>query len=139
MKPVYLDSSVILRILFGEPKPLANWSAIADAYTSRVTQVEVLRVLDRRRLTGDIDDEGVARTFEQFHALLQAINVMPIAERVLVRAEGAMMTVVATLDAIHVATAFEVSMHLRKQLVVATHDMQQGRAARALGLEVIGC
>jgi predicted nucleic acid-binding protein len=139
VKHVYVDSSVILRMLFGEPSPLAEWSKITEAYTSRLTRVEVLRVLDRKRLVGDIGDEDVAQAVEQFDLLLESLAVMPCSERVFARAEGPMMTVVMTLDAIHVVSALEISKQVKSQVTVATHDAQQGRAARALGLQVIGC
>ncbi|HVU03975.1 MAG TPA: hypothetical protein VHE30_19585 [Polyangiaceae bacterium] len=56
----FLDSSVVLRKLFGEPNPVEEWSSIRDAYVSRILAVEVGRVIDRCRLDGKIDDEQVA-------------------------------------------------------------------------------
>jgi hypothetical protein len=46
--------------------------------------------------------------------------------------------VLKTFDAIHVATAIVWRERRAPDLVFATHDRQQARAARALGFEVLG-
>jgi predicted nucleic acid-binding protein len=49
-----------------------------------------------------------------------------------------MPTTLGTLDALHLATALELAAGGVAGLVLATHDAQLARAARASGLEVIG-
>ncbi len=44
---VYLDSSVELRVILGEPDVLRAWSRITTAVASEIARVECLRVLDR--------------------------------------------------------------------------------------------
>jgi predicted nucleic acid-binding protein len=70
--------------------------------------------------------------------LLRSVEVLALSERILVRAGAPMPTVLGSLDAIHLATALEVAAARNGQLVLATHDEQLGRAARASGLEVWG-
>ena len=49
---VYVESSVLLRIVLGERDRLREWSRITEAMTSDITRVECLRTLDRLRLIG---------------------------------------------------------------------------------------
>lgn len=134
----YIDSSVLLRKLFGEPHPLEEWPAIEEAYTSRVLLVEVGRVIDRCRLAGLIDDEEVAQLHLEARQVLRSIDVVGLTEPILVRAGGAMPTSLGTLDAVHLATVLELAATLERPPVLATHDAQLARAARASGLGVAG-
>jgi predicted nucleic acid-binding protein len=133
-----LDTSVVLRKLFGEPGVLPEWSRIEEAYASRVLAVELGRVIDRTRLAGDIDDEQVEQLQRESRKLLRSIEVIALSERVLQRAAGPMPTALGSLDAIHLATALELASERAPELVLATHDRQLARAARASGLEVVG-
>ena len=132
-----LDTSVVLRKLFGEPDALAEWSRVREAYASRVLLVELGRVIDRCRLSGDIDDEQVEQLQQEARRVLRSVEVLALSERILVRAAGPMPTVLGSLDGIHLATAQELAA-TRTDLVLATHDKQLARAARASGLEVCG-
>jgi predicted nucleic acid-binding protein len=44
---VYVDTSVVLRILLQEPNPLRIWGQWHKAYTSALWRVEALRTVDR--------------------------------------------------------------------------------------------
>jgi predicted nucleic acid-binding protein len=134
----FIDTSVLLRVLFGEPGRLEEWEQIEEAYASRLLAVEVRRAIDRYRLLGQIDDEDVARLHEEARRALRSIDILTMTEPILRRAEQAAPTVVGTLDAIHLATALELETHLREPIVLATHDVQLARAARASGMPTIG-
>jgi uncharacterized protein len=133
-----IDTSVVLRKLFGEPEPLAEWSQVREAYASRILFVELGRVIHRTRLAGDIDDQQVEQLQREARRILRSVDVLALSERILARAAGPLPTVVGSLDAIHLATAQEIAATRTKVLVVATHDVQLARAARASGLEVRG-
>jgi predicted nucleic acid-binding protein len=133
-----LDTSVVLRRLFGEPGALAEWPMIQSAFASRVLAVELGRVIDRTRLAGEIDDEQVEQLQRESRRVLRSVEVMALSERVLDRAAGPMPTALGALDAIHLATALELAARRAPGLVLATHDRQLARAARASGLEVVG-
>jgi predicted nucleic acid-binding protein len=133
-----LDTSVVLRRLFGEPGALAEWPTIQLAFASRVLAVELGRVIDRTRLAGQIDDEQVEQLQRESRRVLRSVEIMALSERVLVRAAGPMPTALGALDAVHLATALELAARRAPGLVLATHDRQLARAARASGLEVIG-
>jgi predicted nucleic acid-binding protein len=133
-----VDSSVVLRLLFGEPEPLASWTKITEAFASRLMPLEVRRVVDRRRLAGAIDDDDVVHVQQELRRVLRSFEIIAVSEPILERAEGAMPTAVGSLDAIHLATAIEIGRHLARPMVVATHDDQLARVARASGLDVVG-
>ncbi len=133
-----IDTSVLLRKLFGEPGALAEWPKIREAYASRILLVELGRAIDRRRLAGDIDDDQVEHLQREFRRVLRSVEVVALTERILVRAAGPAPTALGSLDAIHLATALELAATRAPGLVLAAHDRQLARAARASGLEVCG-
>ncbi len=128
---------MVVRKLFGEPDALVEWSQVREAYASRILLVEVGRVIDRCRLAGDIHDEQVEQLQRETRRVLRSVEILALSERILVRAAGSMPTVLGSLDAIHLATAQELAA-TRAALVLATHDKQLARAARASGLDVCG-
>jgi predicted nucleic acid-binding protein len=134
----YVDSSVLLRILFGQKDALREWSAIARVIGSSLVEVECLRSLDRLRLRGGLPDEALA---ERREALLRLTMRMEFAEpnrSVLTRASEPFPTSLGTLDAIHLATAALWRQERGEELVMATHDAELGIASRALGFRVVG-
>ena len=56
----YVETSVVLRIVLGEPKPLREWTKITSALSSELIRVEALRSFDRARVLMQLDDEEVA-------------------------------------------------------------------------------
>lgn len=134
----FLDSSVVARVLLGEPDPLDRWAEIGEAYAARLMAIEIARLIDRLRLGGAIDDEAVVHLHAEARRLLRSIDLVELSEPILERAAGPMPTVLRTLDALHLATAMELKRDLEQDLVLATHDSQLARAARAAGFEVVG-
>lgn len=134
---LYVDSSVVLRIVLGEPKPLREWSRITDALSSELVRVECLRVLDRIRMTGLVDDDELAHRRSTALEIISAIELVRVNRAVLERAAEPFPTLIRTLDAIHLASALLVCAR-DPAVRVATHDRDQATAARALGLRVIG-
>ena len=135
---VYLDSSVILRVLLGQPPLLAQWGKWERAYTSELAGVEARRVIDRLRLEGALDDDGVAWAQEELAKIEAGIGLIRLTRIILKRAALPMATVVRTLDALHLATALVFQERRNVELLFATHDAQQTTAARALGFASIG-
>ena len=134
----YLDSSVLLRRLLGQPDALAEWDAITQPLGSTLVEVECLRTLDRLRLRRALSDEALAQQREAVYRLRGSIELVELTRAVLNRAAQPMPTPLGTLDAIHLATAMMWGEHSGSSLVMATHDAGLGRAARAIGLGVIG-
>ena len=134
----YLDASVLLRLVLGQPGALANLDAIAVGVTSHLVEVECLRTLDRVRLLGQLDDEQLASARAALLALLAETDAVEVTRSVLRRAAQPMPTLVRTLDAIHLSTALLWSESTGEPLVMATHDHALATAARAHGMEVMG-
>ena len=135
---VYLDTSTVLRILLRQPKPLAIWAEWDGAYASELLHVEACRVIDRLRLEGALDDQGIADARQQLGRIESGIASVALSRTVLQRAALPMATVVKMLDAIHLASAMLLRERRGVELSFATHDPQQALAARALGFHCIG-
>ena len=134
----YVDASVLLRLLLGEPGRLREWREVEVGVSSALTEVEVLRTLDRLRLRGALAVEDAARRRGAAIRLLQAVSLADLSAPILRRAAEPFPTPLGTLDAIHLATALAWRDARHAELVVATHDEQLGLAARACGFDVVG-
>jgi predicted nucleic acid-binding protein len=134
---VYIDSSVILRILFRESNPVEVWAKWDSAFSSSLWRVEALRTVDRLRLSGDLSDEDVADLVREIRIVHETLAIYPLSERILQRASESFPTVVGTLDAIHLATALAIR-EVEPIDLLLTHDGQLGTAARSVGFTVIG-
>lgn len=135
---VYLDSSVLLRRVLGEPGRLAEWEMIESGVTSALAEVECLRTLDRLRLRGALRDPELAAGRRAVWQVLEALELVQLAPPVLRRAADPFPTPLGTLDALHLATALAWREERGAALVLATHDAELGVAAAACGLDVIG-
>lgn len=134
---VYLDSSVLLRVVLGEPHPLPIWPRITRALSSELIRVECLRTIDRARVRLGLDEPQVALRREGILEQLEGIDLMHVDSGVLERAADPFPTTLGTLDAIHLASALLARRQLA-DLVFATHDDELATAARSVGFEVHG-
>ncbi len=136
---VYLDSSVILRLVLGQPDRLAQWSEVSAGVVSRLAEVECLRTLDRLRLTdARLSDEQLAVRRAAVFRIIEGLQIVEVSAPVLSRAARPMPTPLGALGAIHLATAQSWRDAYEKELVVATHDRALALAAMADGFHVIG-
>jgi predicted nucleic acid-binding protein len=133
----YFDSSVVLRILLGEPNPLQGWETATLIYASALLPVEVLRTLDRLTITRRHTQRRATERVAAFAEMRRAIRIQPVSDRILAASSQRHRVVVNALDAIHVATALAVR-ETEPDVVFVTHDKQQAVAATALGLVVQG-
>jgi len=134
---VYVDTSVVLRILLHEPNPVGVWGQWNKGYSSALWRVEALRTVDRLRLTHEISDTEVAELVRDIQITHETFAIHPVTNRVLQRASETFPTVVGTLDAIHLATALSIR-EIENVDFLLTHDSQLATAARSLGFEVMG-
>ena len=133
----YVDSSVLLRFVFGEPGRLHEWPKVTRALSSELIRVECLRTVDRARIQLGLDEGDVAEKRADVLGRLQAFDLVRIDARVLERAAEPFPTLVRSLDAIHLATAILARKDV-PELVFATHDGNLANAARAEGFSVLG-
>ncbi len=134
----YLDSSVLLREMLGQPNKLKEWPKVETGVASAMVEVECLRTLDRLRLRVGLSDQDLADRLEVVHRLMDKLTLIEPVEAVLKRAAHPLPTPLGTLDAIHLATAMLWTETRGEALVMATHDQALATAARASGLRVVG-
>lgn len=135
---VYVDSSVLLRLVLGQRPVLREWRSIETAVGSAIVEVECLRTLDRLRLRAGVSDRDIAVRREAIFELLRRFEIVEVGRVVLARAALPSPTTLGTLDAIHLASAALWRESQGQELSMATHDSALGMAARASGFRVIG-
>jgi predicted nucleic acid-binding protein len=137
----YIDTSVVLRIVFQEPHQLEEWLSIRTPIASELIVVEVRRSLDRVWLRKALTEDDFARKAAEAEAILAAIIHTELDRHVLDRAAERFPTPLGTLDAVHLATALRLRDSKsadERPAFFATHDLSLARAARAVGFEVLG-
>jgi predicted nucleic acid-binding protein len=134
----YLDASVVLRVVLGQRNRLREWKRVREGIASALVEVECLRTLDRLRLRAGLSDRDLAARRESVFRLLEEMSVVEPGRSILSRASQPFPTPLGTLDAIHLATALAWREARSPDIVMATHDVALGTAARALGFEVVG-
>ena len=129
----YLDGSVVLRLVLGEPSPLANRQRFTGAVASALTEVECLRTLDRLARMGGLSVDEVADRRMELYRLLEQVELTDVTRPVLRRASEPFPTPLGTLDAIHLATALSLGPELGGMVV---YDRRLADAARRAGVTV---
>jgi predicted nucleic acid-binding protein len=134
----YIDSSVLLRVVLGEPDRLAEWPDIQYGVASALVEVECLRTLDRLRVRGALSPDRLVDLRAKIFELLETLEVIEISRPVLSRASSPFPTPLGTLDAIHLSTALAYRDIRKQEISFATHDKELSLAARALGFKTPG-
>jgi predicted nucleic acid-binding protein len=140
---VYVDASVLLRVVLDEPNPLPEWDALEDPVTSVLAEVEALPTIDRaarkathprrKPLTEDLANAARVR----LHEVLEMFARIELEPAMLAQA-GRLAGPLGTLDALHLATALTWQDRTGITATMATHDPELAAAAARLGLRVIG-
>lgn len=134
---VYVDSSVLLRVVLGEPGRLRIWPKITAPVASELIRLECLRTIDRARIHLHLEDEDVADRRAATMDAIETMSLVPVGPRILKRAAEPFPTMLGSLDAIHLASALMVQDGF-EDLSLATHDQELAVAARAVGFRVHG-
>lgn len=133
----YVDTSVLLRVVLGEPERLKIWSKITNAISSELIRLECLRTIDRSRIRLGLDDRTVARQRGAVIETIDSLRLIYLDRIILDRASEPFPTLLGSLDAIHLASALLAREQL-DDLILATHDDELGLAAQAVGFSVHG-
>jgi predicted nucleic acid-binding protein len=133
----YVDSSVLLRVVLGQPGHLREWSSIERGIASGLIEVESLRTIDRLRVAGQLDVREAAERSEAVFRVLEELELIAVTAAVLRRASRPLAVPLGSLDAIHLAS-MELWREVHGELLVATHDAELAMAARASGFRVAG-
>ncbi|MGH7670567.1 MAG: PIN domain-containing protein [Gemmatimonadaceae bacterium] len=134
----YVDSSVVLRMVLGQPDRLVEWRRITRGVASGLIEVEGLRTIDRLCASGQLSIEDAVVRRETAFRILDGIDLIDVTPAVLRRAAQPMPTPLGTLVAIHLATAELWREERGGPLTFATHDRALALAARASGFSVVG-
>lgn len=122
----YIDSSAILKFVFAEPERAALVKALTQpAISSELARLEVKRAVHR------INPKDIALANQE----LTRINFVTISDQVLSTAEAFTANIsLATLDAIHVATALTLGSKIEG---IITYDKQMIANAQNMGIRVL--
>jgi len=135
----YLDSSVVLRIIFGEPDSIDVGAVPEYTVASEILKIECFRTLDRMRHGLRLHDDDVAERSAFLHVALKTIKFIKLNDEIMDRASRPFPVVVKTLDAIHLSTALVWQQEKKEPISFFTHHEQLARAAKALGFQILGC
>lgn len=100
-------------------------------------RIETLRTIDRARIRHRLDDEAAAERRSLVFEVIEGFDLVPLEPWILERAAAPFPTLIGTLDSLHLTSALAAQAQV-PELVLATHDIELGRAARAVGFEVLG-
>jgi predicted nucleic acid-binding protein len=134
----YLDSSAVLRRLMKQASGLLEWRLIRTPISSRLTEVECLRTLDRLGVERKYAEDDLVNLREGLYRILSTFEIVELSRSILARAAQPSPTSLGTLDAIHLSSALAWRERTGASTVVATHDAALAQAARAQGFRVIG-
>lgn len=135
---LYVDASVVLRLVLGAANALADRERFAGAVASALTEVECLRTLDRLARQELLTSDEVAERRMAVYQFLEEVELVDISRAVLRRASEPFSTPLGTLDAIHLATLLHWRDATESDVTLATHDKALATAARAAGVRVVG-
>jgi uncharacterized protein len=124
---LYVDTSALARVLQRQPdSPIIKqeMGRFADRVSSRMLGIELRRVALRDGLVDRADE------------LLDGIAFIPLKESLLAAAEAIQPAGVATLDAIHLATAVQLAGD-REIDAMLTYDLRLAEGARHHGIAVV--
>lgn len=122
---IYVDSSALVRLVLNE----VGWEALAASldgnrmYSSELTTIETIRSVARHR------PDAVVRAREW----LERVDLLRISPSVVNTASTLTPETLRSLDAIHVATALELSDELE---FLVSYDVRMLEAASAHGISV---
>ena len=137
----YIDSSALVRIILRQPSPLEDWNSLKYGVSSALLLVECNRTFDQLWHRGELTEADVLEKRALLLDFLPRLDIRPIDARVLDVASQPFPTPLATLDALHLATAilYRATQPPDEQpLVFATHDRQLAVAAQAFDFRVVG-
>lgn len=137
----YLDTSVVMRIVLGEPAQLVEWDELTVGVSSVLLRVESSCTLWRLHLGGRITLDEYATMTENAEAITGRLDLLELTPGTLAVAARPAPKPLTALDALHLATAVlyrDVQSQDEPPILLATHDRKLAEAARAMKFRVIG-
>ncbi len=135
----YLDSSIILRHSIRHRSALRDFDLSAcTLYSSIITKVECLRVLDRWRITKEISDEVLVEARITLLHFFDVINFVEVDATIIELASQSFPLALKSLDAIHLATSLALRTAIAENIQMLTHDAKLALAAKSMSIDVVG-
>jgi predicted nucleic acid-binding protein len=135
---LYVDASVVLRIVTNAPTALRGWKEWSSPTSSALLQVECLRTLDRFQTSGELRTEEIPRSYATLHEAMSRIELLKLDEKILENAGGPFGVPLKTLDAIHLVTAIAWRERISEEVTFVTHDNALATAAATFHFPVLG-
>ena len=130
----FVDTSVVLRFVLEGDISLHQAFAATVTACSELLWIESMRVAQRLRLDGGLDDQSLAEAVSRIAACYSSFRVYLLDEEIKQTAAGPFPTVIGTLDALHLACARRAARHYPGEtLLVFSYDRPMNLCARALG------
>jgi predicted nucleic acid-binding protein len=134
----YIDSSIVVRHLFGEGHHPVRLSEISIGISSELLRLECLRTLDRFRLRGKREEQQYLEASSALNEILSRIHLIEMSRSILHRAGEPFTKPIATLDAIHLATCLIFAENSPTAPTLCSYDKELLTAAQFMGLSVRG-
>ena len=94
----YVDSSVVLRIVFGEPHALKISQNLEYMIASEILKIECFRTIDRMRHSLRLDDKDVSERSALLFKAIKTIRFVKLSNEIAWRASQPFPTTIKTLD-----------------------------------------
>ena len=137
MMVVYLDTSAAVRAIQGDESALDLLEGASRLVASRLTELELHRVLVRVEVSGELAADDLERAHARSVDLMQQVELLPIDPVVDRARERFPSEPVRCLDAIHLATLAQVGRDIRGPLAVCTFDARMRENAKRMGFAVL--
>ncbi len=138
MRLAYVDTSALGRVLLNEPDRPAIEAALGgidEVVSSRLLWIEMRRLARRWEVRAAAAGEAV-QVLSLAEEILKPIAAIPLEEPLFAEAEMISPASVATLDALHLATAVQLAEVSPLDLIL-TYDNRLAEGAREHGLTVL--
>lgn len=130
----FVDTSVVLRFVLEGDISLHHAFAATVTACSELVWIESMRVAQRLRLDGVLDDQRLTEAVSRIAACYSSFRVYLLDEEIKQAAAGPFPTVIGTLDALHLSCARRAArQYPGETLLVFSYDRQMNLCARAMG------
>lgn len=130
----FVDTSVVLRFVLEGDIALHQAFAAPTVACSELLWIEAMRVVQRHRLNGALNDATLAEAVGRIKTCFGSFKVYLLDDRVKRIAAGPFPTAIGTLDALHVATAKRFADECPDEiLLLYSYDNQMNVCARSMG------
>lgn len=113
----YIDSSVVLRFIFGEKNPLQMPKDLKYTISSEILKIKCFRTIDHMRHSLTLSDDDIAEKYALLHNAINTIRFVKLDHSIVERSSQPFPTVIKTLDAIHLSTAIMWQHHEGQRLL----------------------